>query len=206
MKKINLLIISFLLLGYLGNSQVKDVSVTISPAAEYTFWDNMAGLEDGVMWGSKIGFGFGEYMELRGIYLQSYDLKTNFENFGLTNYNHSLFNPQDVILTRWGGELKANIGTSRLNPYFTAGTGIQSMEIDGSDKMEQIYASLGLGLKLNLTKRAVFLVEAKNTMYNFNAGENLLNSADKLEFGGVDAEFTNQRLSNWGVQGALHGA
>lgn len=203
MKKRNILLILFAIAGFIGNAQVKDISVTLSPAAEYTWWDNHAGLNNGMLVGGKLGFGFGEYMELRGIYLQSYDLTTNFENFGLTGYIPELFSPQAVTLTRWGGELKANIGTGKLKPYITLGTGIQSFEIPEMNKLEQIYASAGIGLKINLFPRAVLLVEAKNTTYNFNAGADLLTSADKSNFGVTEADFNRERLSNWAVQGAL---
>ena len=89
MKTIKMTIL-LLVVGFLGNAQVKDISVTFAPIGEYSFWDNKAGLEDGFLVGGKIGFGFGEFIELRGTYLQSLDLKTNFENFGLVNYNHDM--------------------------------------------------------------------------------------------------------------------
>ena len=202
MKKIKIIML-FLLIGFLGEAQVKDISVTFSPIGEYSFWDNKAGLKDGFLYGGKVGFGFGEFIELRGTYLQSYDLKTSFENYGLANYDNKLFSPQDVKLTRWGGEFKANIGTKGLNPFVTLGTGVQTIEISDNDKFDQIYASLGLGIKLNLSERVVFLVEGKNTMYNFNSVAHLLTSADKTAFGVTDADFTNNRLNNWAIQGAL---
>ncbi len=201
--KIIQLTILFLFAGFFANAQVKDVSVTFSPIGEYSFWDNKAGLKDGFLIGGKVGFGFGEFIELSGTYLQSNNLKTNFEKFGLANYDKDLFSSKDVTLTRWGGEFKANIGTHGLKPYVTLGSGIQSIEIANNDKFEQIYASLGLGVKLNLSKRVVFLVEGKNTMYNFNSAAQLLTSADKTAFGVTDADFSSNRLSNWAIQGAL---
>lgn len=202
MKTISKLIVLFILFGYVCNAQVKDISVTLSPVAEYTWWDNHAGLNDGALVGGKVGFGFGEFFELRGVYLQSYDLTTNFENFGLANFNASMYEPLDVTLTRWGGEMKANVGTKKLKPYITLGTGVQYIEIPDQDKLGQIYASAGFGIKLNLFPRAVFSLEAKNTTYNFNAG-NLLTSADKTNFEVTVADFSNERLSNWALQGAL---
>lgn len=185
------------------NAQVKDISVTISPAAEYTWWDDQSGLNDGPLIGGRIGFGFGEYVELRGSYFQSLDLTTNFEDFGLENYNADLFTEQNVTLKRWGGEFKANIGTKKLMPYLTLGSGVQSIQVDGDEKAEQIYASLGLGIKLKISDRAVFLLEGKNTMFNFNSGANLLTDDNKTNFGVSDADFASSRLSNWGVQGSL---
>lgn len=184
-------------------AQVQDISVTFSPAAEYTWWDDMAGLEDGTLVGGKLGFGFGEYIELRGLYFQSTDLRTNFENFGLENYSPDLFNAQNLTLRRYGGEFKGNIGTQRLMPYVTLGTGVQRFELQGSEDIEQIYASVGLGIKLKIADRAVFAIEAKNTMFNANAGATLLSEENQTAFGVTDADFTSSRLSNWGVLGSL---
>lgn len=203
MKKRHIIILLFILVGYVGKAQVEDISFTLSPAAEYTWWDDKAGLENGVLVGGKLGFGFGEYLELRGVYLQSIGLKTNFEDFGLQNYDGSLFNSQDVSLTRWGGEFKANLGTKRLKPYITVGTGVQNIELDGGSDFEQIYATAGLGVKFNIAKRFVFALEAKNTTYKFNAGANLLSADDQTAFGVTTADFDNERLSNWSVQGSL---
>lgn len=200
MKKIIVLI--GLLIPSIFIAQVKDISLTISPTAEYTFWDNKAGLNDGLLIGGKLGFGFGEYLELRGVYLQSLDLKTNFENFGLANYDSNIFTEQNAKLTRWGGEFKANIGAKGIKPYLTLGTGIQNIEIN-TEKLEQVYASIGLGFKLNLSKRAILAFEAKNTTYNFNAGSNLLSESNKEAFGVTNDDFFSERLSNWAVLGSL---
>ncbi|WP_218598421.1 hypothetical protein [Polaribacter sp. NJDZ03] len=203
MKKIQLSTMLLILCAYIGKAQVKDISFTISPAAEYTWWDDKAGLENNVLVGGKLGFGFGEYIELRGIYLQSLDQKTDFSNFGITNYNSSLFNAQDVTVSRYGGEFKANFGTKGVKPYFTLGAGVQNINSEDNEDYEQVYASLGLGVKFNITRRIVFALEAKNTSYKFNSGAALLSNEDKVSFGVTDADFNSERLSNWSAQGSL---
>jgi hypothetical protein len=47
--------------------------------------------------GGKIGFGFGEYVEICAVYLQS-RLKTSFSDFGIAGYK-AQFQPQDLTLT-----------------------------------------------------------------------------------------------------------
>ena len=202
MKKIIIVFVFSLFITFKFTAQVKDISFTFSPAAEYTWWDSQSGFKDGTLIGGKLGFGFGEYLELRGVYLQSLDLKTDFSDFGLTNFDEALFTSQDVKLTRWGGEFKANIGTNRLKPYFTIGTGVQNIEVDSKD-FEQIYGSVGVGVTFNLAKRAVLSIEAKNTTYNFNAASSLLTNGDKVAFSVNDATTTTDRMSNWGLMGSL---
>jgi len=203
MKKTHIAILLFILMGCFSKAQVKDISFTLSPAAEYTWWDNKAGLEDNLMVGGKLGFGFGEYVELRGIYLQSLDLKTDFNNFGISGFDASLFNAQNITLTRWGGEFKANFGTKGIKPYLTLGAGVQNIKIENSGDFEQVYGNFGLGAIINLSKRIVFALEVKNTTYNFNSGMNLLSDNDKLNFGVTNADFQNERLANWSAQGSL---
>jgi hypothetical protein len=202
MKNIRCVILFFVFTSF-GSAQVKNVSFTLSPFAEYTWWDDQSGLENGTLLGGKLGFGFGEYVELRAIYLQSIDLRTNFDKFGIDGFSNSSFNGQDIKLSRWGGEFKANIGVGRLSPYVTLGTGVQNIELDGGNDFDQIYASFGLGIKTKFSDRVVFSIEGKNTQYNFDAAKNLLSDADKTTFGVTDNDFSSNLLSNWSVQGSL---
>ena len=48
-----------------------------------------------------------------------------------------------------------------------------------------------------------FTVEGKNTLFNFNSAKNLLTAKDKTDLSVTDADFSNQLLSNWSIQGAL---
>jgi hypothetical protein len=61
--------------------QVKDI---ISPFAEYTWWDDQSGLKDGTLLGGKLGLVLA--FELRAVYLQSTDLKTNFGKYGINGF------------------------------------------------------------------------------------------------------------------------
>ncbi|WP_159085955.1 hypothetical protein [Flavobacterium faecale] len=199
-KTIHILLLS---LSTLGFAQVKDISFTASPFVDYTFYDSQSGLENATSVGGKIGFGFGEYVEIRAVYLQSLGLKTKFSNFGLAGYNDALFQSQDINLTRWGGEFKTNLGRGRFIPYLTLGSGVQNIEIkDGAD-FDQIYTSVGLGFKTKLTDRIVFTVEGKYNRYNFNAGANLLTDQNKIDFGVTDSDFESKGLNNFSAQASL---
>ena len=57
------------------HAQMKDITVTLQPTASYNWFDKNTAIEDGVMVGGRVGFGFGEAIELRGIYEKSNDLK-----------------------------------------------------------------------------------------------------------------------------------
>jgi hypothetical protein len=192
-----------LLSPFLMLSQVQDISFTLSPFADYTFYDKEAGLENAFSAGGKLGFGFGEYLEIRAVYMQSLGLKTKFSDFGLANYDDALFTEQDLNLTRFGGEIKANLGRGRFIPYLTLGSGVQNIEIKDGANFDQIYSNVGLGFKTKLNDRIVFTVEGKYNRFNFNAGKNLLTEGNKVDFGVTDADFSTKLLTNWSAQASL---
>ncbi|MCF8246043.1 MAG: hypothetical protein K9J37_04350 [Saprospiraceae bacterium] len=202
--RILLFAFTFLITAYVQvNAQVSGISYTLSPAIQYTWWDDKAGLDDGLLYGGKLGLGFGENLELRGSYMKSLDLKTSFKDFGIPNFADSLYTSRDVNLTRWGGELKANLSRGALLPFLTLGTGVQSIKLDSFDANKNIYASLGLGLKLSLGDRSTLTIEGRNTQYNLNAGKRLLTTEDKEALGVSDGDFKSNRLSNWSLGASL---
>jgi hypothetical protein len=64
------------------------------------------------MLGGRLGFGFGEAIELRGVYEKSNDLKNTVD--GINAFSDDFvnnFNSRSVEIERIGGEFKANIPT-----------------------------------------------------------------------------------------------
>lgn len=183
-------------------AQVSGISYTLSPAAHYTFWDDQAGLGDGLLAGGHLGIGFGEMVELRGLYLFDLGLKTNFEDYGLGAGAANLAE-RDVNLTRYGGEVKLNLGRSTLLPFLTLGAGVQTLELDGGAKNEHIYASGGLGITLSVADRFTFKLEGKNTAFNFNPVRNFLNDEERNDLALNLDDFRRGRLSNWSVGAGL---
>ncbi|MFK7774218.1 MAG: hypothetical protein AB8F94_18865 [Saprospiraceae bacterium] len=196
-------ILFFIFLYQIGFAQVAGISYTVSPAGEYVFWNDKAGLEDGFLVGGKLGIGFGEFFEVRASYLQGLDLKNDFEKFGLASYDANTFNSSEVKLTRWGGEIKANISRGRLLPFVLLGTGVQKIELDNSLAREQIYLTGGLGLKLGIADRITLTLEGRNTAYRYNAGANLLNDQDKIDLDEVGNSFQMEDLTNWSAGASL---
>lgn len=200
MKRI-LLLLSLFFFNSL-HAQVEDISFTLAPTAEYVWWDDQTGLESNFLYGGKIGFGFGEYLELSGIYQTSNQLQTDFSSFGLTNFSTEIFEKQDVKLNRYGGELKVNFSKGRLSPYATLGTGIQSLEVNETN-LEQIYAGFGLGLRLGISNRINLLIEAKAIGFSIDAANNLLTTANQVEYGVNTESYGVEETFNFGAIAAL---
>ena len=200
-----------LLTAFQMKAQVSDISLNLTPAANYTWWDSQMFIENGPMVGGMIGIGLGRNLELRGIYEQSIDLKSTLNSLNMPVEFADKFSSRKVDVSRWGGEFKANIPTgSTLEPYLTLGTGVQKLKYDEL-KQEQIYISGGLGAKYNLTDRVTLNLAAKLHAFNLDPSSILrINDPEADGFNDwIDENITNDKMLNWslnlGVQFYLGG-
>ena len=197
MKKI--VVITLLLFACMQmKAQVSDISINITPTAGYTWWDNQLFIEDGAMVGGMVGFGFGRFLELRGIYEQSLDLKSTLNNLKVPSDIVDKFSSRTVDVTRWGGEFKANIPTGGwLAPYITLGTGVQKLKLDDL-KQEQIYLSGGLGTKFNLGDRVTLNFEGKVHAFNMDPSSILrVTDPTSSDFNNwIDNNISDKRMIN----------
>lgn len=192
-----------------GRAQVDGVSFTVSPYAEYTWWDKDISLENNVFWGGRLGFSFGPLFEIRAYFQKSDNILGEVipdswkKEFGLgKDWGKNTFD-----LYRFGGEIKLNLLRSTLfAPYLTAGTGVQRIGFVSPDnelnffdfdvREEQLFVNLGVGAKFNLSRRVALSLEAKDMMFNANT--------DGLfaKFAGSDNKET-KLTHNWGALASL---
>lgn len=204
MKKILLVVFSFVAMLQV-KAQVSDISINITPTANYTWWDNQLYIENGPMVGGMIGIGLGRNLELRGIYEQSLDLKSTLNDLKVPVDIVDKFNSRTVDVTRWGGEFKANIPTGGvLAPYLTLGTGVQKLKYD-EIKQEQIYLSGGLGTKINLGDRVTLNLEGKVHAFNLDPTSMLrINNPEGDSFNDwIDNNITDERMMNWSLNAGI---
>lgn len=213
MKKI-VTLFTLALLGANVHAQRKDVTVTLQPTASYTWFDSNTAIEDGVMLGGRVGFGFGDAIELRGVYEKSIDLNNTVEGLDIFSDDFvTNFNSRSVTIERFGGEFKANIPTrGTFVPYFILGAGVQKLEVDiaqigapkNEQKSEQVYANLGLGTQIRLGERLFLNLEAKNTIFNMNPASVLYQEGQDQS--GIEDwlnDSDNSRMYNWSVLAGL---
>jgi len=193
---------------------MKDVTVTLQPTASYNWFDKNTAIEDGVMYGGRVGFGFGEAVELRGVYERSVNLKNTVSGFGIFSDDFvNNFNSRSVEIERIGGEFKANIPTrGTFVPYLTLGAGVQKLKVDiaavgapaNEQQSEQIYANLGLGAQIKLGTRLFLNLEAKNTIFNMNPASVLYQEGqNQSDIENWLDDNSNTRMYNWSVLAGL---
>lgn len=212
MKK-TLILSALAFIGIQTNAQMDDISVTLQPTASYNWFDDNTAIDDGVMVGGRVGFGFGEAIELRALYEKSVDIKNTVDGLNIANEDFlENFNSRDVDIERIGGEFKANVPTrGSFVPYITLGAGVQKLKVNIAEeglpeverKSEQIYANLGLGTQLKIADRIFLNLEAKNTVFNMDPADVLFqegNQSNVEDWLGDDRE---DRMYNWSVLAGL---
>lgn len=201
---------ALMLLGSLkSTAQVHDVSFIASPAAEYIWWDKDLSIDNMPLYGGKLGFGFGPLFELHAFYLRgdNVNAKVRSQNWLTDEGWAGHIRDTKMDLTKYGGEMRLNLGkNSYFAPFLTAGAGVQQMKYNSFTgdaeikevplKDEQLFVSLGVGAKINLSSRAVLSLEAKNTMFNASKGSYLMRPEYNKEDGG-------NHLYNWGAAATL---
>lgn len=185
-------------------AQVSDISLNLTPTANYTWWDSNMFIKDAPMVGGMLGIGLGKNLELRGIYEQSVNSKSKLGSFNVDNLLGE-FNAIDVDVTRWGGEFKIDVPTKTfLSPFLTLGTGVQKLKFNDI-KDEQIYLTAGLGAKYSISDRVSLNLGAKLHAFNYNPTTLLMESGITDEL----LTFEDKRMMNWsanlGVQFYLSG-
>ncbi|HPD87514.1 MAG TPA: hypothetical protein PLS06_09415, partial [Proteiniphilum sp.] len=125
-----LLLITLLLalMGGKAASQVRDITFTVSPVAEYTWWNENLSLENNSWMGLKTGFGFGPLFELRGFYQRANNVESQLFMPTVESILPAAATGQSDLI-RYGGEMRVNLAQGGfLAPYITLGGGVQQMD------------------------------------------------------------------------------
>lgn len=202
--------------GSNASAQVRDVSVMVSPYASYNWWNPNISLKNSPFVGARVGFGFGPFFEIRANYEQSINLKNAFQDKEWNPLNEKALEKlegMDMTISRVGGEAKINLlGNYAVTPYLTAGAGVQILDynpfevtrekgVDPSTpnaaweeakvKDKQLYYTLGAGIKLHITDRMAFSMEARNLGFNMNANNSFINKYTNMK------DLDKKKYGNW---------
>lgn len=194
--------------GSNASAQVRDVSVMVSPYASYNWWNSNIALKNSPFVGARVGFGFGPFFEIRANYEQSINLKNALQDKDWNPLNEEALKKldgMDMTISRVGGEAKVNLlGNAAVTPYLTAGAGVQVLDynpfkVENKDaiieeakvKDKQLYYTLGAGVKLRITDRMAFSIEARNLGFNMNANNSFINHYGDMK------DLDKKKYGNW---------
>ncbi len=87
-------------------AQVTGISYTAAPVGVRVFSGDNTGLSNGYLYGGALGLGFGEYLEVSGVYLRSTGFTTEFSDYDTDAFTGSILEGQaegfDVDLEQYG--------------------------------------------------------------------------------------------------------
>lgn len=190
-----------------ASAQVRGISYTVAPAGEYIFFERDSGLEEQLLFGGELGFGFGRLVELNALYTFNNNVLTDYtELTGISEELGSrlvLLDEQQVGIQRYGGVVKVNLGTGNVVPYVEAGTGILRFSPEDRNASRTIYLAGGAGLQLGVADRYTLRFGVQNLSYRYNLGSTFFDAADLAEAGLLPENFPETTVSNWAVRGSL---
>ena len=154
-----------------ATAQVTGISYTAAPVGVRVFAGDNTGLSNGYLYGGALGLGFGEYLEVSGVYLRSTGFETEFSDYNTDAFTRSILEGQaegfDVDLEQYGTRLRLTVGRGSLLPFVVGGTGILRFD-NGSNESEVIFAEAGVGITFAFQDRYTITVEGSRLGYRYN--------------------------------------
>lgn len=190
-------------------AQVQGVGYRLAPLGGHVWFDDDAGLTNGFNAGGGLGISFGEYLELGGLYLRSFDLRTDFSRFSGLEDAPELAGAlrdlpaRDVLVERYGGELQLRLSSTGLAPFVTGGAGIVRFDPEGRDATENIYLTAGAGIQLTGADRFALSVQGGLLTYRYNPGTTFFTAEDLATVGLTPAQFNEVVVNNLFGQASL---
>ncbi|NBC64925.1 MAG: outer membrane beta-barrel protein [Bacteroidetes bacterium] len=186
-------------------AQVTGLNYSFSPTAERLIWSDNSGLSNGYIYGGKIGVGFGQYIELEGIYQFGRDFKTAPHRISQDpdfSEQFSELSIRDLAINKYGLNTKLNLTSRTMVPYVNIGVGVLEFKQDNLINNRQLYYTGGAGLMTTIASRYSIFAEVNKTGYRLNLGN--LYSEDELTNVGVAPESLNELLNHsWNVKVGL---
>lgn len=169
-------------------AQVTGVNYTVSGLGTRLFWDEGAGLDDGFVYGGELGVGFGESLELSGLYLFGTDFEIDYSGLASDETLRAALTgmlPRRMDVRRFGARLRLNVGSFRFSlgrgkvvPFISGGTGLIRFVPDDLDRSENIYVDVGVGFAVGLADRYTLSLAAENLIYRYHPGTTFFSEDD----------------------------
>ncbi len=169
--RFSILVLLAVALAFPAAAQVSGISYTAAPVGVRVLSGDNTGLSNGYLYGGALGLGFGEYLEVSGVYLRSTDFTTEFSEYNVDPFTRSILEGQaegfDVDLEQYGTRLRLTVGKGSLLPFIVGGTGVLRFD-NGTDESEAIFAEAGVGITFAFQDRYTITVEGSRFGYRYN--------------------------------------
>jgi|GEM_PF-1487328 len=178
-------------------AQVTGLNYSLSPTAEHIIWSDNSSLSNGFIYGGKIGIGFGQYIELEGIYQLGRDFRTAPNRISQDpdfSQQFSELPVRELSIHKYGVNTKLNLTSRTIVPYVNIGAGVMEFKQDNHTNNRQLYYTGGAGVMTTIASRYSIFAEVNRTGYRLNPGD--LYTEDDLTNAGVSPGSLNEVLSH----------
>ena len=183
-------------------AQVTGLNYSLSPTAERIIWSDGSGLSNGFIYGGKVGIGFGQYIELEGIFQLGRDFKTAPDRISQDpdfSQQFSELPVRDLAINKYGVSTKLNLTNRMIVPYVNIGAGVMEFRQDDHTNNRQLYYTGGAGVMTTIASRYSIFAEASRTGYRLNPGD--LYTENNLSNAGLAPGSLNEVLYySWNIK------
>ncbi|WP_411279369.1 outer membrane beta-barrel protein [Gemmatimonas sp.] len=163
-------------------TSAQGVRFTLSPSAEYTWWDKSLGIEDAPFYGGRFGADFGSLLSVSGYYHRATALGVTRDSLRSAGVRQLGPRRTTTDASTFGGNLAIRLSTGRIAPFLSAGAGVMRFEADSVERQDQINYRYGGGIQYDATPniRAMVMLEdsrfrlAPGTLFTSTTGGNSL--------------------------------
>jgi hypothetical protein len=179
--------------------QAQGVRFTLAPSGEYVWWDKKLGIEDGPLFGGRLGADFGSLVSVSGFYHVGID-KFGVQRDSLGAGGLPLAGPwrTDTRVRSYGGNLALRLSPARLAPFASVGAGVMRFEPDSASARDQLNYRYGGGLQYDPSPNLRAMIMVEDSRFRMAPGQ-LYSSTP----GGVSADDRRAPRSNWTASAAL---
>jgi outer membrane protein OmpA-like peptidoglycan-associated protein/opacity protein-like surface antigen len=167
-------------------AEVGGFHLNLTPYAGFGTWGPGVNAQDKLIWGGRVGLGFGRTFGIEGTYgASSADSRAG---MGLDPFTQpGIGFPADAVdvkIKHLGVDALFNLApNSQIVPYIMAGWGQMKFDYDAVGGAETDYSGLefGAGMKLHFTPRTALRLEARDVTFKFEDDEVLLGAMDERQ-------------------------
>lgn len=174
------------------------VRFTLAPSGEYVWWDKSLKIEDGALYGGRLGADFGSLVSVSGFYHIG-------EKFGVTRDSLGaaglpLVGPwkTNTRIMSYGGNVALRLSPARFAPFASVGAGVMRFEPDSAARRDQINYRYGGGFQYDPSPNLRAIVMVEDSRFRLAPGQ-LFSSTP----GGISLADRRATRSNWTLSAAL---
>lgn len=166
-----------------ARAEVSGLHLNLTPYAGFVAWDGETNLQDKLIYGGRVGIGFGRVIGVEGSWGQSKSRTKSGQGFYA--YTDPSGAPvQDSKFTHLAADLVLNLVPSApIDPYLLGGWSQHKFAPQDSvaSETKRTGFNVGAGLKLHFSPRVALRVEARDMFYKWSDAQKVAGASDKTQ-------------------------